>query len=136
MTTLSTFVGLTVSIPLGAISLDGASVSGVATELTSNYQKKLTKAEKLVDIVTLAIAVFETSVSKSLNNDEIDEREFGMLQDLHFKVINNLANVDRKMESENRNQLQKSLLEEINQIKKTLRKRDVSLFVHSFLFVT
>ena len=59
--TLSTFIGFPVSIPLGAFSLAGASVSGVATVLTSKYQKKLAKVTKLVDIVTSAISVFETS---------------------------------------------------------------------------
>ena len=123
--TLSTFIGLPVSIPLGAVSLAGVSVNGLTTVLTSKYQKKLTRFTKLVDIVTSAIAVFKTSVSKALDNGEIDEREFGILQALHLKVINELANVDRKLELETRNQLQKSLLEEINKIKKTLRTRDV-----------
>ena len=40
-------------------------------------------------------------------------------------VINDLSNIGRKIESETRNQLQKSLLEEINEIKKTIRTRDV-----------
>ena len=75
----------------------------------------------MVDIVTSAISVFETSISKALNNGEIDEQEFGMLQDLHLKVINELANVDHKMETEMRTQLQ-SLLEEINEIKKPSRQ--------------
>ena len=51
---LNTFISLPVSIPLGAVSLAGASVSGVATSITSKYQKKLTKVTKLVDIVTSA----------------------------------------------------------------------------------
>ena len=37
--TLSTFIGLPVSIPLGAVSLAGASVSGMAMVLTKKYQK-------------------------------------------------------------------------------------------------
>ena len=73
--TLSTFIGLPVSIPLCAVSLTGASVSGLATLLNFKYQKKLMKVTKLVDIITSAISVFETSVSKALNNCEIDERE-------------------------------------------------------------
>ena len=52
--TLSTFIGLPVSIPLGVISLAGASVSGVTTALTKKYQKKLTKVTKLTDIITSA----------------------------------------------------------------------------------
>ena len=43
MATFATFIGLSVSISLGAISLSGASVSGVATVLTKKYQKKLSK---------------------------------------------------------------------------------------------
>ena len=124
MVTRSTFIGLPISIQLNAVSLAGVNASGVATALTSKYQKKLTKVTKLVDIVTSAIAVFETSNSKALNNCEIDEREFSILQDLHLKVINELANIDHKMKLETRTQLQESILEEINEIKKTLRKRD------------
>ena len=54
---------LPVSIPLGAVLLAGASVSGVARALTKKYQKKLTKVAKLVDVMTSALAVFEMSVS-------------------------------------------------------------------------
>ena len=85
---------------------------------------KLTDVTKLADIVTLAMAVFETSISKALNNGEIDERELDNLQELHLKVVNELVNINRKMELETRTQLQKSLLEEIIEIKKTLRTRD------------
>ena len=52
--TLSTFIGLQVSIPLGVVSLVGVSVSGVATVLTKKCQKKLTKFTKLGDIVTIS----------------------------------------------------------------------------------
>ena len=82
------------STPLGAVSLAGASVSGVTTALTSKYQNKLSKVTKLVDIETSAIAAFEMSISKALDNGEIDEREFDMLQELHLKEINELANVN------------------------------------------
>ena len=73
MATLSIFIGLPISIPLGAISLVGVSVSGVAMALIKKYQKKLTKVTKLTDIVTSALAVFETSVSKVLEDHRIDE---------------------------------------------------------------
>ena len=71
--TLSTFISLPIIIPSGVISLAGVSVSGVTTALTFKYQKKLTKVTRLTDIVTSLIAVFETNVSKALNNGEIDE---------------------------------------------------------------
>ena len=121
--TLSTFTGYPVSIPLGAVSLAGASVSGVTTALTKKYQKKLKKITTLTDIITPAIAVFETCLSKALCDGKIDEEEFNALQTFHLKTLNELFDIDRKMEIENRNQFEKCLLEEINEIKKTLGTR-------------
>ena len=122
--TLSTFIGLPVSIPLAAVSLTGAGISGITTALTKKYQKKLTKVTKLIDKVTSALAVFETSVSKSLNDGRIDEREFGMLQGLHFKVFSELTTIDRKMEAETRTQLQNSLLEKMSNLERRLKPKD------------
>ena len=121
---LSTFIGLPVSIPLGAISLAGVSFSGVTMSLAKKYQKKLLKVTKLTGIVPSAIAVFETSVSKALSNGNIDEKEFNVLQTLYFKTLNELSDIGHKMGAENRNQFEKSLLEEINNIKKTLGTRN------------
>ena len=73
------------SIPLGAVSLTGVSVSGVATALTKKYQKKLSNVAKLTDIITSTIAVFETSLSKVVRNGKIDEEEFDMLNTFHLK---------------------------------------------------
>ena len=112
------------SIPLGATSLTGAGLSGITTALTRQYQKKLSKVTKLTDIVTSTIAAFETSLSKALRNGKIDEEEFNMLQTLYFKRLNELSDADCKMRAENRNQFEKSLLEEINDIKKTLGMRN------------
>ena len=119
--TLSTFIGLPVSISLGAISLAGVSISGVAMAPAKKYQKKLAKVTNLTDIVTLALAMFRISVSKVLNDHKIDEPEFGMLQTLCLEALNGLSNVDNKMVAKTRAQLRKSLLEEIeiNDLKKT-----------------
>ena len=121
--TLSTFIGLPVSIPLGAISLAGVSVNGMATSLTKKYQKKLLKVTKLVDIVTSELAVFGTSVSKALNNGKIDEEEFNVLQTLYSKLLNELMGANHKMGAESRNQFEKGLMEEINDIKKLIGTR-------------
>ena len=55
---MSTFISLPLSICLGAVSLAGVSISGVATMLTKKYEQKLAKVTQLVDIVTSALAVF------------------------------------------------------------------------------
>ena len=88
----------------------------MTTALTKKYQKKLSKVTKLTDIVTSAIAVFETSIAKALSNGKIDEQKFNALQMLYFKTLNELFDMNRKMEAENRNQFKKGLLEEINDI--------------------
>ena len=69
---------------------------------------------KLTGIMTLALAVFETSMSKAFNDGRVDEMEVSMLQTFHLGVLNKLSNVNCKMEAKTRTQLQKSLLEEIN----------------------
>ena len=56
---------------------------------------------KLYDILTSAIAVFETCLSKALRNGKIDEEEFKVLQTFHLKTMNELTGVDRKIEAEN-----------------------------------
>ena len=113
--TFATFI----SLP-GAVSLAGVSVSGVATVLTKKYQKKLSKVTKLTDIITPALAIFERAISKSLKEGKIIEEEFNSIQLFHLKTMNELTGIDRAMEAENRSKFGKSLLKEINEIKKNL----------------
>ena len=116
--TFATFIGLPVSISLGAASLTGAIASGIISTLTKKYQKKLKKVTKLIDIVTPALVVFERVISGALKNGLIDEEEFNTLQTLHLETLNELTGVDRRMEAENRSLVEKSLMEEINNMKK------------------
>ena len=53
------------------------------------------------------MAVFEIIVCKALNNGKIEEEEFNALQTLQLESLNNLSNVDHKMESENRSKFEK-----------------------------
>ena len=71
--TMSSCIGLLLNIPLGVVSLAGANVNGLTTTLTFKYQKKSSKVTILVDIVTSAIAVFITIVSKILEMARFDE---------------------------------------------------------------
>ena len=113
--TFTTFIGLPVNIPLGVTSLTGVIAGGIISALTKKYQQKL---KKLIDIITPALTVFERVVSGSLKDGKIDEEEFNMLQTLHFEMLNELTGVDRRMEVEHRSLVEKSLLEEINELKK------------------
>ena len=121
--TFATFIRLPVSIPLVAASLTGAIASGIISALTKKYQKKLKKVTQLIDIITPASVVFEKVVYGSLKNGVIDEEEFNTLQTLHLETLNKLTGVDRRMEAKHRSLVEKSLLEEINNIKKKARTK-------------
>ena len=72
----------------------------------------------LIDIVTPALVIFEKVVSGVLKNGVIDEEEFNTLQTLHLETLNELTGINRRMEAEHRSIVEKSLLEEINELKK------------------
>ena len=116
--TFATFIGIPVSTALGAASMTGAIASGIISVLTKKYQKKLKKVTCLIDIVTSALVVFERVVSGALKNGVIDEEEFNTLQTLHLETLNELTSIDHRMKAEHRSLVEKSLLEEINELKK------------------
>ena len=114
----ATFVGIPVSILLGAASMTGAIASGIILVLAKKYQKKLKKVTKLIDKITPALVVFERVISVALKDGVIDEKEFNTLQTLHLETLNELTGVDCRMEVESRSLVEKSLMEEINKLKK------------------
>ena len=119
------------SAALGAASMTGVIASGIISVLTKKYQQKLKKVTKLIDIITPALVIFERVVSKSLKDGVgpeetllhgIDKEEFNTLQTLHLESLNELMGVDCRMEAEHRSLVEKSLLEEINELKKIKEK--------------
>ena len=116
--TFATFVGLPVSMALGAASMTWAIASGIILMLAKKYQKKIKKATRLIDIVTPALVVFEMVISGALKIGIIDEEEFNTLQKLHLETLNELTGVDHRREAENRSLVEKSLMKEINELKK------------------
>ena len=98
--------------------MTGVIPSGIISALTKKYQKKLQKVTHLIDIVTAAFVMFERVVSGALKNGVINEEEFNTLQTLHLETLNELTGIDHRMEAEHRSLVEKSLLEEINEIKK------------------
>ena len=113
----ATFIRIPVSTALGAASLTGVIASGIISALTEKYQLKLKKVTKLIDIITPALVVFERVISGALKNGVIDEEEFNTLQTLQLETLNELTGIDRRMEAEHRFLVEKSLLEEINELK-------------------
>ena len=114
----ATFIGLPVSVALGAASIIRVIASGIILVLAKKYQNKVKKLTHLIDIVTPALVVFERVISGALKNGIIDEEEFNTLQTLHLETLNELTGVIHRMEAENRFLVEKSLMEEINELKK------------------
>ena len=116
--TFATFIWIPVSTALGVASMTGAISCGIISVLTKKYQNKLKKVTCLFDIVTPALVVLERVVSRALKNGVIDEEEFNTLQTLHLAALNELTGIDHRMKAEHRSLVEKSLLEEINELKK------------------
>ena len=106
--TFATFVGLPVSMALGAASLTGVIASGIISMPTKKYQKKLKKVIRVIDIVMRATVVFDSFISVALKDGIIDEEEFNTLQTLHRETLNELTGVDCRMEAENRSLVEKA----------------------------
>ena len=106
------------SAAFGAASMTGAIASGIISVLAKKYKKKLKKVTKLINIITPALVVFERVISGALKNGIINEEEFNTLQTLHLETLNELTGVNRRMEAENRSLVEKSFMEEINELKK------------------
>ena len=117
--TFDTFIGIPVSAALGAASMTGVIASGIISVLTKKCKQKLKKVMCLIDIVTPALVVFERVISGTLK----DEEEFNMLQTLYLETLNELTGVDHRMEVEHRSLVEKSLLKEINELKKNAGTR-------------
>ena len=116
--TFATFIRIALSTALGAASMTGVIASGIVSVLTKKYLQKLKKVMCSIDIVTPALVVFERVVSGALKNGVIDEEEFNTLQTLHLEALNELTGIDHRMEAEYRSLVKKSLLQEINELKK------------------
>ena len=116
--TFATFIRIPVSAALGAASMTGVIASGIISVLTKKYQQKLKKVMRLIDIITPALVVFERVVSGALKDGVIDEEEFNTPQTLYLETLNELTGINCRMEAEHRSLVEKSLLEEINELKK------------------
>ena len=116
----ASIIGIPISAGLGGVALAGSISTGFSTALVKKYQRKLDKVMKLYDIVTSTIAVFEVSISKALNDGQIDFNEFHILQRSYYAALDKLSSTDKNMQAETRGQFEKNLLQEIQSIKSTL----------------
>ena len=118
--TSASIVGIPVSAGPGGVALCCSICSGVTSAVTKKYQNKFNKVMKLITIVLSSIKVFEKGISKSLEDGEIDTKEFEILQESYLETLDKVGAVDGKMKIETRNQFERDLMEELKNIKKNL----------------
>ena len=74
--------------------------------------------------MTTSLATFETFISLSIDNGSvIDAKEFHKLQTLYLQLMTHVRNVDRKMKVQTEENFQKTIMDEINGLKKALEQK-------------
>ena len=110
-----TIVGFPISASLAIVSTVSTCV-GACLLLTSKKYKK-----KLLDKITTSLATFETLISLSIDdNSAIDAKEFHKLQTLYLQLMAHIRNIDRKMKVQTEENFQKTIMDEIVNLKKAL----------------
>ena len=122
--TAFTVVGLPISASLGVVSTISTCVGGVLLLTSKKYKKKLLKCFELLDKITSSLATFEVLICLSIDdNSAIDTKEFHKLQTLYLQLMTNVRNIDRKMKVQTEENFQKTIMDEITNLKKALEQK-------------
>ena len=122
--TAFTVVGLPISASLGVVSTVSTCVGGVLLLTSKKYKKKLLKCYELLDKITSSLATFEVLISLSIDDGTvIDAKEFHKLQTLYLQLMTHVRNVDRKMKVETEQNFQKTIMDEITNLRKALEQK-------------
>ena len=114
-----TVVGLPISMSLSVVSTVSTCVGACLLLTSKKYKKKLLKCYELLDKITISLATFETLISLSIDDGSvIDAKEFHKLQTLYLQLMTHVRNIDRKMKVETEENFQKTVMDEINGLKK------------------
>ena len=119
-----TIVGIPISASLGVLSTVSTCVGACLLLTSKKYKKKLLKCYELLDKITTSLATYETLISLSIDDDSIiDAKEFHKLQTLYLQLMTNVRNIDQKMKLETEQNFQKTIMEEIVNLKKALEQK-------------
>ena len=114
-----TIVGLPVGASLAIVSTVSICVGACLLLTSKKHKKKLLKCYELLDKITTSLATFKTLISLSIDdNSVIDAKEFHKLQTLYLQLMTHVRNVDRKMKVQTEENFQKTIMDEINGLKK------------------
>ena len=122
--TAFTVVGLPTSASLGVMSTVSTCVGGVLLLTSKKYKRKLLKCYDLLDKITSSLAPFEVLISLSTDDGTvINAKEFHKLQTLYLQLMTHVRNIDRKMKVEAEQNFQKTIMDEITNLKKAMEQK-------------
>ena len=122
--TAFTVVGLPISASLGVVNTVSTCVGAVLLLTSKRYNRKLLKCFELLDKITSSLATFEVLISLSLDDGTvIDAKEFHKLQTLYLQQMTYVRNIDWKMKVETEENFRKTIMNEINNLKKALEQK-------------
>ena len=119
-----TVVGIPISASLAIVSTVSTCVGACLLLTSKKYKKKLLKCYELLDKITTSLATSETLISLSIDdNSVIDAKEFHKLQTLYLQLMTHVRNIDRKMKVQTEENFQKTIMDEIVNLKKALEQK-------------
>ena len=122
--TAFTVVGLPIRASLGVVSTVSTCVGGILLLISKKYKKKLLRCYDLLDKITSSLATFEVLVRLSLDDGTvIDAKKFHKLQTLYLQLMTYVRNIDRKMKVQTEESFQKTIMDEIQNLKQVLEQK-------------
>ena len=122
--TAFTIVGLPIRASLGTVSTVSTCVRACLLLTSKKYKKKLLKYYELLDKITSSLATFETLISLSIDDGTIiDAKEIHKLQTSYLLLMTFVRNIDRKMKVQTEENFQKTIMDEITNLKKALEQK-------------
>ena len=117
-------VELPISASLGVGSTVSTCVCACLLLTSKKYKKKLLKCYELLDKITSSLATFKVLISLSIDDGTvIDAKEFHKLQTLYLQLMTNIRYIDRKMKVQTEENFQKTIMDEITNLKKALEQK-------------
>ena len=119
-----TIVGIPISASLAIVSTVSTCVGACLLLTSKKYKRKLLKCYELLDRITSSLATYETLISLSIDDGSvIDAKEFHKLQTLYLQLMAHVKNIDRKMKVETEQNFQKTIMDEITNLKNALEQK-------------
>ena len=101
-------------------------VGGILLLISEKYKKELLKCYELLDKITSSLATLALRflISQSLDDGTvIYAKEFHKLQTLYLQLMTYVRNIDRKVKVQTEESFQKTVMDEIKNLKKVLEQK-------------